>query len=103
MLYAGESAGLVDPLTGEGIYYALRSGELAGRCLALRLGRGLPPTSIALAPYAAAVALRLTPRLAAAAGALALLRSPLAPPLMALMSSRPARELIERLAAASQK
>lgn len=29
-LAAGDSAGLVDPITGEGIYYAMRSGELAG-------------------------------------------------------------------------
>lgn len=31
---AGDSAGLVDPVTGEGIYYALRSGELAGQLAA---------------------------------------------------------------------
>jgi len=30
---AGDSAGLVDPLTGEGIYYAMRSGELLAACL----------------------------------------------------------------------
>ena len=35
---AGDSAGLVDPLTGEGIYYALRSGEI----LAETLLAGLP-------------------------------------------------------------
>jgi flavin-dependent dehydrogenase len=29
----GDSAGLVDPLTGEGIYYAMRSGELLAECL----------------------------------------------------------------------
>ena len=28
-LAAGDAAGLVDPITGEGIYYAMRSGELA--------------------------------------------------------------------------
>ena len=32
-LLAGDAAGLVDPLTREGIYYALRSGELAARAL----------------------------------------------------------------------
>ncbi len=31
---AGDAAGLVDPVTGEGIYYAMRSGELAAECLA---------------------------------------------------------------------
>jgi flavin-dependent dehydrogenase len=35
---AGDSAGLVDPVTGEGIYYALRSGEM----LAEALLEGLP-------------------------------------------------------------
>ena len=30
---AGDAAGLVDPVTGEGIYYAMRSGELLGESL----------------------------------------------------------------------
>ncbi len=30
---AGDAAGLVDPVTGEGIYYAMRSGELLGQAL----------------------------------------------------------------------
>lgn len=30
---AGDAAALVDPVTGEGIYYALRSGELVAECL----------------------------------------------------------------------
>ncbi len=29
---AGDASGLVDPLTGEGIYFAMRSGELLGEC-----------------------------------------------------------------------
>lgn len=33
-LAVGDAAGLVDPVTGEGIYYAMRSGELAGDLLA---------------------------------------------------------------------
>jgi len=33
-LAAGDAAGLVDPITGEGIYFAMRSGELAGRLIA---------------------------------------------------------------------
>jgi geranylgeranyl reductase family protein len=41
ILLAGEAGGLVDPLTGEGIYYALRSGHLAGEAVAGFLeGRG---------------------------------------------------------------
>jgi flavin-dependent dehydrogenase len=30
---AGDAGGLADPLTGEGIYFAMRSGELLGECL----------------------------------------------------------------------
>ncbi|MDZ7637045.1 MAG: hypothetical protein U5J83_02125 [Bryobacterales bacterium] len=30
----GDAGGLVDPITGEGIYYAIRSGDLAARILA---------------------------------------------------------------------
>lgn len=33
LLLAGDAARVVEPFTGEGIYYALRSGELAGECL----------------------------------------------------------------------
>ncbi len=33
VLFVGDSGGLVDPLTGEGIFYAARSGILAGECL----------------------------------------------------------------------
>jgi geranylgeranyl reductase family protein len=32
-LAAGDAAGLVDPVTGEGIYFAMRSGELAAECV----------------------------------------------------------------------
>lgn len=44
-LLAGDAAGIVEPLLGEGIYYALRSGELAAQaCLrALRDGRDPGP------------------------------------------------------------
>lgn len=37
---AGDAAGLVDPLTGEGIYFAMRSGELAAEAIL----RGQPET-----------------------------------------------------------
>ncbi len=30
----GDAAGLVDPITGEGIYYAMRSGEILAECVA---------------------------------------------------------------------
>ena len=32
ILVAGDAAGLTDPMTGEGIYYAVRSGKIAARC-----------------------------------------------------------------------
>lgn len=41
LLLAGDAAGMVEPLLGEGIYNALRSGELAGRAVADALGQGL--------------------------------------------------------------
>jgi len=34
----GDSAGLVDPLTGEGLYYAIRSADLAARALLTEVG-----------------------------------------------------------------
>jgi geranylgeranyl reductase family protein len=34
LLFIGDAARVVEPFTGEGIYYALRSGELAGRTIA---------------------------------------------------------------------
>lgn len=34
----GDAAGLVDPITGEGLYYALRSADLAARALLSELG-----------------------------------------------------------------
>lgn len=49
----GDSAGLVDPVTGEGLYYAVRSADLAARAI-LGHGRG------AAAPYRSALADDLT-------------------------------------------
>ena len=43
-LLVGDAAGLVETLFGEGIYYALRSGELAGEAVAAALTRGTDPT-----------------------------------------------------------
>jgi len=36
LFFVGDSARVVEPFTGEGIYYALASGELAARAIALR-------------------------------------------------------------------
>lgn len=45
-MLVGDAAGLVETLFGEGIYYALRSGELAGEALAAALSRGADPTAV---------------------------------------------------------
>lgn len=42
LLLAGDAAGLVDPFLGEGLYYALRSGELAGCWVADELNQNQP-------------------------------------------------------------
>jgi flavin-dependent dehydrogenase len=45
LLLAGDAAGLVNPLTGEGIYYAVASGVLAGRAVAESITAGEPSTA----------------------------------------------------------
>ena len=42
VLLAGDAAGLVNPLTGEGIYYAVATGVLAGRAAAQTIAGGAP-------------------------------------------------------------
>jgi len=42
LLLAGDAADLADPLTGEGIYYALRSGQLAAEAADAFLRAGAP-------------------------------------------------------------
>jgi flavin-dependent dehydrogenase len=42
-LAVGDAAGLVDPVTGEGIYYAMRSGELAAEAVLERAGAAETP------------------------------------------------------------
>jgi geranylgeranyl reductase family protein len=58
-MVAGDAAGLVDPLTREGIYYALRSGELAADAIA-------GPSSAPWAEYAGAVRREMLAELARA-------------------------------------
>ncbi|NUB46133.1 geranylgeranyl reductase family protein [Fertoebacter nigrum] len=58
VLLAGDAAGLVDPLTGEGIAWAMKSGQLAGRAAAAAIAAGHPGQAFArydaaLAPVAA--------------------------------------------------
>lgn len=45
-MLVGDAAGLVETLFGEGIYYALRSGELAGEAAAAALSRGADPFAV---------------------------------------------------------
>jgi geranylgeranyl reductase family protein len=42
ILFAGDAGGFVNAITAEGIYYAMASGELAGRALAANHGRQAP-------------------------------------------------------------
>ncbi|MBP0483238.1 geranylgeranyl reductase family protein [Sagittula sp. M10.9X] len=46
ILLAGDAAGLVDPITGEGIAHALRSGELAARAAIRALAAGAPDSAL---------------------------------------------------------
>lgn len=57
-LLAGDAAGLVDPITGEGIAWAMRSGQLAAAAVAAALAAGRPESALpryrcALAPIRA--------------------------------------------------
>lgn len=47
VLLAGDAAGFVDPLTGEGIGWAIRSGQLAAEVAAAALAAGRPDTVFA--------------------------------------------------------
>ena len=48
VLLVGDAAGLVNPMTGEGIYYAVATGSLAGRAAARALADGSPTSAAAL-------------------------------------------------------
>lgn len=60
-LLLGDAAGLVDPLTGEGIYYAIKSGQLAAPIITRCLQAG----TIDLEGYQDAVAKEIMPELKA--------------------------------------
>ncbi|MEP6981745.1 MAG: geranylgeranyl reductase, partial [Nakamurella sp.] len=47
VLLTGDALSLVNPLSGEGIFYALRSGSLAGRAAAAALGGEVPDAGAA--------------------------------------------------------
>jgi menaquinone-9 beta-reductase len=61
LLVAGEAAGLVGPMTGAGIGFALASGALAGRTMAAALERGAADR-VALAAYGATIRRRAAPQ-----------------------------------------
>lgn len=61
-LLIGDAAGLVDPFIGEGIYYAVRSGELAAEAIALARSAPTPD----LTEYQRMVAREISPEFAAA-------------------------------------
>lgn len=48
VLLAGDAAGLVDPITGEGIAYAMKSGALAARAAAEAIAANHPPRALTL-------------------------------------------------------
>ena len=54
VLLAGDAAGFADPLTGEGIRYAIHSGKLAAETLSRLFAEGLAPTAPNLYAYARA-------------------------------------------------
>ncbi len=49
VLLAGDAAGLVDPITGEGIAWAMKSGQFAGQAAAEALQSGTPPMAAYMA------------------------------------------------------
>ena len=53
VLLAGDAAGLVDPITGEGIAWAMKSGQLAAQAVIAARAAGVPDA--ALRPYARAL------------------------------------------------
>ena len=55
LIAVGEAVGLVNPYTGEGIDYALESGQIAAKVVGTLLQRGIPWTVKNLEPYAQAV------------------------------------------------
>ncbi|MBK5928328.1 geranylgeranyl reductase family protein [Rhodobaculum claviforme] len=87
VVLAGDAAGLVDPMTGEGIAHAITSGRLAAEAAAAALAGGRPDSALshyarALAPLQAEI--RLARRLQA------LVFGPLTHgPMMSLVAARP--------------
>ena len=62
VLLTGDAAGLVNPMTGEGIYYAVATGVLAGRAASQALARGHPRGSGCRPPRRRTPAARPSPQ-----------------------------------------
>jgi menaquinone-9 beta-reductase len=58
VLLVGDAAGLVDPITGEGIGWAVRSGQMAATSAALALAMGTPDRALAVYQKRMATVLR---------------------------------------------
>jgi geranylgeranyl reductase family protein len=56
LLLVGDAASLAEPMTGEGIYYAVKSGQIAAKTI----GRALGSSAIHLAPYTTRVNQEIT-------------------------------------------
>jgi flavin-dependent dehydrogenase len=76
VLFAGDAAGLVNPLTGEGIYYAVATGALAGRLAVGTRAAEAPAAEAPGAAYRRAVRRLLRTNLASTAGAAAMASTP---------------------------
>jgi len=97
VLYAGEAAGLVDPLSGEGIHAALLSGDAAGRHLADALADGSPARPEPLRAYAWRIRASLVPLLAASEIGRHAGRTPVLDAARLLLHSDLMRGAVERL------
>jgi geranylgeranyl reductase family protein len=75
VVLVGDAAGLINPLNGEGIQYALTSGRLAAAAIGDSLDRPAGPTAAALAPYERAVADELRLDMALAGTVVQLIRN----------------------------
>ncbi|HKE75482.1 MAG TPA: NAD(P)/FAD-dependent oxidoreductase [Acidimicrobiales bacterium] len=75
LVLVGDAAGLINPLNGEGIQYALLSGRLAAEAIAAALASADGPTAAALAPYQAAVEAELRLDMALAGTVVQLIRN----------------------------
>ena len=65
ILLTGDAASLIDPISGEGIWYAIRSGQLAGQALAQSFSTGA--RTLAVDHYKAAIEREISPGLDACA------------------------------------